>query len=153
MQSLWSTRPHFRRLGVLSTVVLQYTVQKHEVFNGLLPQCVRIVKGFVMSWKACICIWFGNLFKSQTEYEDLCHTYTGKRGIHSSFVRRRSNFHARLVYWFMLRALTERTCRHVRGLVNFPEITVRPLCCVCLKMIMIIKSSCLHEKDQFQPFE
>lgn len=63
MQSLRSTCPHFSRLGVLSTPVLQYTVQKHEVFNGLLPQCVRIVKGFVMSWKACICIWFGNLFK------------------------------------------------------------------------------------------
>lgn len=99
-------------------------------------------------------LWFGNLFKSQTEYKDLCHTYTRKRGIHSLFVRRRSNFHARLVYWFILRASTERTRGHVSGLVNFPEITVRPHCCVCLKkMIMIIKSSCLHEKDRFQSFE
>lgn len=105
-------------------------------------------QGFMMSWKAGICIWIGNPFNSQTEHEDFCHIYTEKRGIHSLFVKWRSNFHAVLGNRFILLSLTStRSKMDIWEDVNIPETTVSPLHFVCLKMIMIIKSSCLHEKQ------
>lgn len=103
MQSLRTTCPHFSSLGVLSASALQYTVQKHEVFNGLLPQCVRIVK---VLWCLERRAFAFDLATHSTLKLNM-KIYTVKGGIHSLFVKWRSNFHAKLANWFILRSVTE----------------------------------------------
>lgn len=63
-------------------------------------------QGFMMSWIAGNGIWIGNAFNSQTEHEDSCHIYTEKKGIHSLFVKWRSNSHAMLRNGFEQLSLT-----------------------------------------------
>lgn len=80
-------------LGVLSISELQYTVQKHEVFNGWFPRCVRIVKVWWCLERQVFAFELATL--STLKLENFCHIHTDKRGIHSLFVKWRSNFHAR----------------------------------------------------------
>ena len=59
-RSHWRLRvPIFSSFGVLWVSVLQYTVQKHEVFNGPFPQMCQDRQRFMMSLKAGI--YIGNL--------------------------------------------------------------------------------------------
>lgn len=141
MKTTW---PHFLVVsGVLSVSKLQYTVQKHEVFNGWFPRCVRIVKVWWCREKAGFCIWIGNPFNSQTELENVCHIYTEKRGIHSLFVKWRSNFHAMLGNRSILLPLTSSGSKIDIWEDSWDNCKPSPL--FLLKMIMIIKSSCLHD--------
>lgn len=149
MQSLKTTCPRFSSFGVLSVSALQYTVQKHEVFNGPFPQCVRIVK---VSWCLERQVFAFELATHSTLKPNMkiSATSTLKRGgyIHCSSNKGVTSMPCQAYTAFFNQYRKQNG--HLRGQVNIPETTVSPLHFVCLKMIMIIKSSCLHEKQNKQ---
>lgn len=149
MQPLRTTCPLFSSFGVQSVAALQYTVQKHEVFNGPFPHCVRIVK---VSWCLERQVFAFELATHSTLKLNMkiSATSTLKRGgIHSLFVKWRSYFHATLGNRFILLSLTSTESKKVIWEDNSTFLRqLLALSFVCLKMIVIIKSSYHPEKNR-----
>lgn len=78
-------------MGALSILVLRYTVQKHEVFNGLFSPNVSGSSGLLL-WKAVDCVWFCSPFNSPAKYTDIGHIVQWQTGgIHSLFGKWRTD--------------------------------------------------------------